>query len=75
MRDLPMMDGMDGRCMACGEPMQVPGLCPRCGEPNTGQCGAPRQGRWTECEPPINRDCDCPVVGYTRFHLPGCKHF
>ena len=48
--------------------------CPMCrqGQGAAGdRCG---EGQWTDCAPAMP-DCDCPIIGYAKFHLPGCKYF
>ena len=32
------------------------------------------QPQWQDCKPAMP-DCDCPIIGYAKFHLPGCKYF
>lgn len=62
------------RCPVCGQPVAEEGPCPRC---RSGQGQAPGQGgggEWTDCSPAMP-DCDCPIIGFAKFHLPGCKYF
>ncbi len=63
------MDLMVHRCPQCGRPVEQEGLCPEC-RPKEQQA----DNQWTVCNPPMP-DCDCPVIGYAKFHLPGCKYF
>lgn len=58
-------------CPHCGHPVEEEGLCPMCRQSQEGgQC----QPQWQDCTPAMP-DCDCPIIGYAKFHLPGCKYF
>ncbi len=59
------------RCPSCGQPVEDEGLCPMC-RPAAEGGEAPFQ--WKDCTPAMP-DCDCPIIGYAKFHLPGCKYF
>ncbi|MCF8032638.1 MAG: hypothetical protein K9K66_06645 [Desulfarculaceae bacterium] len=61
-------DLMTHRCPQCGQPVEQEGLCPLC------RPQEPQQGEWKVCNPAMP-DCDCPIIGYAKFHLPGCKYF
>lgn len=56
------------RCPQCGQPVEEEGLCPMC-KPREQQ-----DTEWKDCSPAMP-DCDCPIIGYAKFHLPGCKYF
>ncbi|RJX33823.1 MAG: hypothetical protein C4525_08095 [Desulfarculus sp.] len=65
----PPADIITRRCQQCGRPVERPGLCEACqGQP---ACGG---GRWKDCTPAMP-DCDCPIIGYAKLHVPGCKYF
>lgn len=61
------------RCPHCGQPVEEEGPCPLC---RPSQEGGPEQcqSQWQDCTPAMP-DCDCPIIGYAKFHLPGCKYF
>jgi hypothetical protein len=61
-------------CPVCGQPVEEEGPCPMCrqGRGKAGEQGG--GGQWTDCAPAMP-DCDCPIIGYAKFHLPGCKYF
>ncbi len=61
---------MTHRCPHCGQPVEQEGPCPIC----RGEKGCGEQDQWTDCTPAMP-DCDCPIIGYVKFHLPGCKYF
>ena len=57
------------RCPICGQPVKEEGPCAQCRPQEQ-----PEQMQWQNCTPAMP-DCDCPIIGYTKFHLPGCKYF
>lgn len=58
-------------CPVCGQPVEEEGPCPMCRQTQKDGQGQPQ---WQDCKPAMP-DCDCPIIGYAKFHLPGCKYF
>jgi len=63
-----LVDLMVHRCPQCGQPVEDEGLCPLCRPAEQTDI------QWKNCTPAMP-DCDCPIIGYAKFHLPGCKYF
>ena len=57
------------KCQKCGATVDKPGKCPDCTDPaeaasvNIGGCA------------PATTDCECPIFGVAKIHLPGCKYY
>lgn len=64
------------KCPSCGKPQEGEGVCRACLELAVGNVRKVDDPQWSDCpQPGQGTDCDCPVIGFMKYHRPDCKYF